>query len=152
LRGALQTHHGIVSHYAGDALFAVWELRLFPDAAEHAIDFALAADRLVGEIGPALSVRNADGTPIRMGWAVVRGMAAVAAMTRSADAVIGDAANVAFRLSGVAGREGRRAVMVMGDVRQVVGGQFVWGEPEQVELKGRHGTETVYPVVARTTW
>ena len=43
-----------------------------------------------------------------MGWGVVQGMAALAAMTRSVEAVIGDATNVAFRLAGLAGRDGRR--------------------------------------------
>jgi class 3 adenylate cyclase len=150
LRSALHAHHGTVSHYAGDALFAVWEQRLFPDAVGHAIDFALAANQLVDELGPELPLRNPDGTPIRMGWGVVQGMAAVAAMTRSADAVIGDSANVAFRLSGLAGRDGRAPVMVTSAARQAVAAQFNWGRAERVELKGRHGMETVFPVIARS--
>lgn len=151
LRGVLLAHHGTLSHYAGDALFAVWEQHRFPQATGLAIDFALAANRLVEELGSELPLRNPDGTSIRMGWGVVQGMAAVAAMTRSADAVIGDAANVAFRLSGLAGRDGRAPVMVTGDARRAAGTQFAWGEAERVELKGRHGMETVFPVNARKT-
>jgi adenylate cyclase len=150
LRGALHAHHGTLSHYAGDALFAVWEQRQFPQGAGLAIDFALKANQIVDELGPELPLRNPDGTPIRMGWGVVQGVAAVAAMTRSADAVIGDAANVAFRLSGLAGRNGRAAVMVTSGARQAVGAAFTWGEAECVELKGRHGMETVFPVIARS--
>jgi class 3 adenylate cyclase len=41
-------------------------------------------------------------------------------MTRSADAVIGDATNVAFRLAGLAGRHGRQAVMVTSTVHRAV--------------------------------
>jgi adenylate cyclase len=145
----LGDHHGTLSHYAGDAIFAVWESGRFPAAAELAIDFAIAANRLVGELGPRLSLRDPDGAAIRMGWGVVQGMAAISAMTRSADAVIGDSANVAFRLAGLAGRSGRASVMVTKPVHLAVRAEFSWGQGESVEIKGRHGTETVYPVTAR---
>jgi adenylate cyclase len=149
LGAVLRAHHGTLNHYAGDALFAVWELRRFPDAAELAIDFALAANRLVDELGPQLPLRGPDGSPIHMGWGVVQGTAALAAMTRSVEAVIGDSTNVAFRLSGLAGRHGRAAVMVTSDVHHAVASQFSWGDAEHVEIKGRHGMETVFPVIAR---
>jgi adenylate cyclase len=151
LGGALRTHRGTLSYYAGDALFAVWELGRFPDAVELAVDFALAANRLVEELGPDLPLRGPDGSPIRMGWGVVQGMVAMAAMTRSADAVIGDSANVAFRLAGLAGRDGRAAVIAIRGVQRAGATQFRWGEGEQVELKGRLGTETVFPVLGRRT-
>ncbi|HZU47132.1 MAG TPA: adenylate/guanylate cyclase domain-containing protein [Mycobacterium sp.] len=151
LGGVLQAHHGTLAHYAGDALFAVWELGRFPNAAELAIDFALAANQCVEQLGPELPLRGPDGSPIHMGWGVVRGMAALAAMTRSADAVIGDATNLAFRLSGIAGREGRAAVMATSGVHRAAAEQFSWGTGESVEIKGRSGTETVYPVIARRT-
>jgi adenylate cyclase len=86
-----------------------------------------------------------------MGWGVVQGKAALAAMTRSTDAVIGDATNVAFRLAGLAGRHGRAAVMVTSSVRRAVAAQFTWGESELVEIKGRRGMETVFAVSARKT-
>ena len=147
----LGDHHGTLNHYAGDALFAVWELSRFPAAAELAIDFALAADRLVEQLGPELPLRGPEGCPIRMGWGVVQGMAALAAMTRSVDAVIGDTTNVAFRLSGLAGRHGRAAVMVTSAVHRAVAPQFIWGASESVEIRGRSGSETVFPVIARKT-
>jgi len=34
-------------------------------------------------------------------------------------------------------------------VRDSVPDKFRWGEPEQVEIKGRQGVETIYPVIAR---
>jgi class 3 adenylate cyclase len=151
LGGVLRTHRGTLSHYAGDALFAIWELGRYPDAAELAVDFALAANRLVEERGPDLPLRGPDDSPIHMGWGVVQGMAAIAAMTRSADAVIGDSANVAFRLAGLAGRNGRAAVIANRGVQRAGATQFRWGEGERVELKGRLGTETVYPVLGRRT-
>jgi adenylate cyclase len=150
LSGLLRTHHGTLSHYAGDALLAVWELHRFPDAARLAIDFALLANHIVEQMGSDLPLRNPDGSPIQMGWGVVTGKAAMAAMTRSVDAVIGDSTNVAFRLAGLAGRDGRAPVMVTDGVRRAAVEEFVWGEGELVELKGRRGLETVFPAAARS--
>ncbi len=145
----LQAHHGTLNHYAGDAIFAVWEIARFPDAASRAIDFALSANQVVDRLGPELSLRGPDGLPIHMGWGVVQGVAALAAMTRSVDAVIGDATNVAFRLSGVAGRQGRAAVLATSEIHSGVAAQFIWGPHEAVTIKGRSGTETVFPVISR---
>jgi adenylate cyclase len=145
----LRAHRGTLNHYAGDALYAVWELRTIPEANELAIDFALAANRRVEELAPTLPLRDPEGAPIRMGWGVVQGRAAIAAMTRTVNAVIGDATNVAFRLAGIAGRAGRPSVMVGARVHAVVAEQYVWGRSEQVEIKGRRGMETVFPAVAR---
>jgi adenylate cyclase len=149
ISGVLQAHRGTLNHYAGDAIFAIWEASQFPDAGERAIDFALAANQLVGELGPSLPLRSPDGSPIKMGWGVVVGRVALAAMTRSVEAVIGDSTNIAFRLAGLAGRQGRASVMVTSGVRRTVETQFTWGEGEEVELKGRSGKETVFPAIAR---
>jgi adenylate cyclase len=146
---ALHAHHGTLNHYAGDAIFAVWEVARFPDAASRATDFALAANQLVDTLGPELPLRGPDGLPIHMGWGVVQGMAALAAMTRSVDAVIGDATNVAFRLSGLAGRQGRAAVLATSGIHNAIANQFNWGTSESVEIKGRRGMETVFPVIGR---
>ena len=132
----MRAHQGTLNHYAGDSIFAVWEAKKFPDAAERAIDFALAANGLVEELAPKLPLRSPDGSPIRMGWGVVMGKVALAAMTRSVEAVIGDSTNVAFRLSGIAGRTGRAAVLATSGVHTTVHAHFTWGEREKVELAG----------------
>ena len=149
LRSLLRTYQGTLNHYAGDALYAVWELQTLPEANELAIDFALAANQKVEELGPELPLRDPDGSPIHMGWGVVQGSAAIAAMSRTVDAVIGDATNVAFRLSGIAGRDGRASVMVTEAVHTAVEAQYVWGDAAQEKVKGRAGRVTIYPVIAR---
>jgi adenylate cyclase len=149
LGSILTAHRGTLNHYAGDALYAVWELEMLPRANELAINFALAANRRVEQLGPELPLRGPDGSPIHMGWGVVRGTAALAAMTRSVEAVIGDSTNVAFRLAGLAGRHGRAAVMVTAAVQAAAAAHFSWGAAEHVEIKGRDGRETVFPVIAR---
>ncbi len=145
----LREHRGTINHYAGDALYAVWELGASPQANELAIDFALAANQRVEDIGHELPLRQADGSPIRMGWGVVQGKAALTAIARLAEAVVGDSTNLAFRLAGIAGRDGRAAVMVTDVVHAAVEAQYSWGHAEQVEIKGRSGTQTVYPVLTR---
>lgn len=149
LGNILREHRGRLNHYAGDALYAVWELRTLPAANELAIDFALAANQRVMDLGPNLPMRTADGDPIQMGWGVVQGMAALASMTRSVESVIGDSTNLAFRLASMAGREDRAAVMVSKGVYNATWTKFVWGESAEVTIKGRTGFETVYPVTAR---
>jgi adenylate cyclase len=149
LRLLLRAYRGTLNHYAGDALYAVWDVHALPEANELAIDFALAANQRVEELAPGLALREPDGSPIRMGWAVVQGRAALAAMTRTVEAVIGDATNVAFRLAGIAGRGGHAAVMTTDAVHDVAEAKFLWGPPEQVTIKGRSGLQIAFPVIGR---
>jgi adenylate cyclase len=145
----LTQRRGTLSSYAGDALYAVWELKHIPAADELAVDFALAAHERLGEVAHQLPLRGPDGGPVRMGWGVVRGPGTLIGLPHSAVSVLGDATNLAFRLSGLAGREGRAPVMVTEAARETVADRFVWGEPERLPTKGRTGEETVYPVLGR---
>ena len=67
LVGVLRAHRGTLNHYAGDALYAVWELQTLPEADELAIDFALAANHKVEELGTTLPLR--DRPARRSTWA-----------------------------------------------------------------------------------
>ena len=150
LGSVLRVHRGTLNHYAGDALYAVWELRGFPKPmSSRSISRSPRARKSMNS-RPRFRLRDQDGLPIHMGWGVVQGSAAIAAMTRTVEAVIGDATNVAFRLSGIAGRTGRAPVMVTDAVHSAVEEQYVWGDAEQVAIKGRKLEETVYPVLRRT--
>jgi adenylate cyclase len=150
LTSVLTQRRGTLSNYAGDALFAVWELKHIPAANELAIDFALAAHERVGEVAHQLPLRGPDGAPVRMGWGVVRGSGTLIGLPHSAVSVLGDATNLAFRLSGIAGREGRAPVIVTETAREAVADRFRWGQPLRVPTKGRVGEETVYPVLGRS--
>ena len=63
--------------------------------------------------------------------------------------MLGDSTNLAFRLSGIAGRQGQAPVMVTEAAREAVVDRFVWGSPVRVPTKGRTGEETVYPLLGR---
>ena len=149
LTNVLTERRGTLSNYAGDALYAIWELKHIPDANELAVDFALAANDRVNAVAHQLPLRGPDGAPVRMGWGVVRGPGTLIALPHSAVSVLGDSTNLAFRLSGIAGREGRAPVFVTSKAREAVADEFLWGDPQQVPTKGRTGEETVYPVWGR---
>jgi adenylate cyclase len=149
LQQILDRHRGTLSDYAGDALFAVWEIEQIPDAAAEAVSFTLEANEAMAELAPMLALRDPEGAPVRIGWGVVLGDAAVSSLTGSLVSVVGDAANLAFRISGLAAREGRAPVIVTENVREQLGDGFVYTAPEDVTVKGRTGTERVFGVTAR---
>jgi adenylate cyclase len=68
-------------------------------------------------------------------------------MTGMMVTVLGDATNVAFRISGLAGRDGRSDVMATKSIYDLTAHQFQFGPPEDVQVKGRTITETLYPLV-----
>ena len=140
----LEKHGGTLNNYVGDAFFAVWDADADAEAPARALSFAVAAVDLVGSIAPKLSLRTPSNEPIEMGWGVELGQAATSTFTGLHVVVLGDATNVAFRLSGLAGRGGRPDVLATNRVHAAVGDQFEFAAPEDVEVKGRSGTERVY--------
>jgi adenylate cyclase len=148
LRELLGQHRGTVANYMGDAFFAVWELDADAQAVDHSLTFALAASHLTAEVAPTLALRYADGTPLRMGWALTSGPAVVHMMPGSLVMVLGDAVNVGFRLSGIAGRDGRPTVLASQAVLDKAVGPYGFGPPETVAVKGRVEPETIYGVTA----
>ncbi|MGP0032250.1 MAG: FHA domain-containing protein [Acidimicrobiales bacterium] len=145
-RELLTKYKGTLSNYVGDAFFAIWEFDVDPAAGANALNFALEADTVVAKCAPDLELRYADGSPLRMGWGASFGPATMQLMTGSNVVVLGDAVNVAFRISGIAGREGRPHILATQSLRDVADGPFTFGEPETVSVKGRVGTETIYGV------
>lgn len=144
----LVQHKGTLNNYVGDAFFAIWELDQDPAAADHALEFALAAAQRVDEVSPTLDLRDPDGQPIRMGWAVAQGLVAVSSLTGMLVAVLGDATNLAFRLSGLAGRSGRSDVLATSAVRNATQQRFLFTESEDVTVKGRKASERIYAAKA----
>lgn len=147
LRDLLNEQKGTLSDYAGDAVFAVWDCGQLPDAPDLALTFALRAVDVVAEVGPSLSLRDPAGDPVKLGWAIVQGDAAVSSLTGSLISIVGDAANLAFRLSGLAGRDARAPVIVTKVVHDIVVDRYRFGPPEHVETKGRSGQETIYELL-----
>ena len=126
LNTVLAEHRGTLNNYVGDAFFAIWECENDPDAAGNALRFALAAARTVQEVAPTLPLRDPDGQPIHMGWGVVMGRAAMSSLTHMLVTVLGDTTNLAFRISGLAGRAGHADVVVTGAIRDLAGAGFTF--------------------------
>jgi len=137
-------HRGQVNHYAGDAFFAVWELDGDEDAGARAAAFAIAADERVRDVAPALELRTPDGAPVRMGWGIELGPVAVSMLPGGHLTVLGDATNLAFRLSTSAGREGRATVLATERAEAALRDRFTFRDPIDLAVKGREGTERVF--------
>ena len=147
LRQILARHEGTLSNYVGDAFFATWEVAAAADAALAATAFAVEAAGTVPRIAPGLDLRDPGGGPLRMGWGVASGPAAVSLLTGMLVTVLGDATNVAFRLSGLAGRDGRPDVLVTEAVRRATAASFAFTAPSTIQVKGRS-----QPVEAVGAW
>jgi len=137
LRQILAKHNGTLSNYVGDAFFATWEAAASPDAVRSAVAFAVEAAEMVPGVAAGLDVRDPGGGPLRMGWGVACGTAAVSLMTGMLVTVLGDATNVAFRLSGIAGRDGRPEVLVTDAVCRSVEAGFAFTPLAAIQVKGR---------------
>jgi len=146
LRQILARHHGTLSNYVGDAFFATWETDAPDDAAEgggaedparSALAFTVEAAETVPLIAADLDLRDPAGGPLRMGWGVALGPAAVSQLTGMLVTVLGDATNVAFRLSGLAGRDDRPGVLVTDAVYHATSAAFAFTSPSAIQVKGR---------------
>ncbi len=166
LRQILARHDGTLSNYVGDAFFATWEAAVpdnatvdmatfdravrdraardraaaggdAVDPARSAVAFAVEAAETVPRIAAGLDLRDPGGGPLRMGWGVALGPAAVSQLTGMLVTVLGDATNVAFRLSGLAGREGRPDVLVTDAVYGATSAAFAFTSPSEIQVKGR---------------
>ena len=146
LRQILARHHGTLSNYVGDAFFATWETDAPDDAAEgggaedparSALAFTVEAAETVPLIAADLDLRDPAGGPLRMGWGVALGPAAVSQLTGMLVTVLGDATNVAFRLSGLAGRDGRPGVLVTDAVYHATSTAFAFTPASTIQVKGR---------------
>ncbi|MEA2170147.1 MAG: adenylate cyclase, partial [Solirubrobacteraceae bacterium] len=136
-------HRGTVAAYPGDAIFAVWDLDDEPRVAD-AVRFALMAHALVSTDAPALTLRNPAGEPLRMGWAVTAGPAGAAWPSPGRQSVHGDAINLAFRLAGIAARDGRAPVLVTAEVRALAPDVARYGEAETISIRGRTSPAIVH--------
>jgi adenylate cyclase len=141
LRQILTRHHGTLSNYVGDAFFATWEAAAVPDAARAAVAFAVETVETMPRIAAGLDLRDPGEGPLRMGWGVASGSAAVSQLTGMLVTVLGDAANVAFRLSAIAGRDGWADVLVTEAVYRATAEGFAFTPPTAIRVKGR--TQTV---------
>ena len=85
-----------------------------------------------------------------MGWGVSLGTVVMRLMPGSVVMVIGDAVNVGFRVSSIAGREHRPHILAIEAVRHGAKGGFSFSGPETLPVKGRVDEVTIYGVSGQT--
>jgi class 3 adenylate cyclase len=133
----LTAHRGSLSHLAGDAMLAVWDLGRDEHGADRAVAFALEAVAHVAATAPSLPIQGADGSPLKLGWGVAIGEVSISHLARGRSTVLGDPANVAFRLADAAGREGRPDVLVTTEVADLMRRPVELGPETPLQVKGR---------------
>ena len=149
LIGLLRRYGGTLRDIQGDALFADWGVPRRPAAIADAIRFAVEASELVARLGPELAVRDAFGLPLRMGWGVALGDAVESRPSPARSSVHGDATNLAFRLSGLAARDGRPTVLVTREAAAAAPAAARYGDLLELTVRNRsaatlvHGAERV---------
>jgi class 3 adenylate cyclase len=121
----LVAHGAAASVRDGDSLFAAWDVTGDPQAADKAVRFALAAADL------------ADDTALHMGWGVTLGDAVPGHPSAARDAVNGDAINLAFRLSGLAARDGEPPVLVSAEAAAAAPDAAEYGDLREIAIRGR---------------
>jgi class 3 adenylate cyclase len=121
----LVAHGATASHRDGDALFAAWDVTGDPQAADKAVRFALAASQHVGD------------TALHMGWGVTLGNAVPGHPSTARDAVDADAINLAFRLSGIAARDGEPPVLVSAEAAAAAPDAADYGDLREIAIRGR---------------
>jgi adenylate cyclase len=145
-RMLLSSYKGMLSNFVGDAFFAIWELAFDEGTPQLALDFVIEAVERVAELAPALPLRSGDGGPLRMGWGVAHGDAAVSTMMGALLNIVGDATTLAFRLSEIAARDGRSDVLVADEFYSKVATKYPFEAMEYVRVKGRPDPEPVHGV------
>jgi class 3 adenylate cyclase len=140
LRELVHAHGGTVAGYNGDAILAGWEAE---GDAGAAVAFAVAAAALVPRRAEALALRAADGTPLRMGWGVTLGAASSARPSPASEALHGDAVNLAFRLSGLAARDGHAPVLVAEEAVRAAPDAAGYGPLLELVVRGRQAPAAV---------
>jgi class 3 adenylate cyclase len=148
LRSLLRVQGGMLVNYSGDALFGTWELSSHPDGCDRALEFALAANQRVHEIGDRLPLSSEGEPPLRLGWGVTIGVATSGLLTGAVPTVVGDAANMAFRLSSLAARQGRAEILVATEVLDHLTAPATIGPPVELDIRGR--AFPVVPLLPRT--
>jgi predicted component of type VI protein secretion system len=136
LRELLAAHGATASASSGDSLFAAWDGAGDPEAIDRAVRFAVAANAAVAARA-ADGDGDGDGDAVAMGWGVAVGDATQAHTSTTCQAVHEWAANLAFRLSGLAARAGEPAILVSAEVADAAPTAAAYGDARKLDLRGR---------------
>lgn len=141
-------HQGVVKDYAGDAIYAFWEhgAQAQSPQAINAVRAAVAQRTAIEHHLSTLSGAYADAAKLKIGWAVTTGSVMLGHYGVKPDtvAVIGDSANLAFRLAGLANNNMPSPILLCAPTARLVQDEFTVQSLGDVQTKGRSGLEEVF--------
>ncbi len=140
---------GTIKDYAGDAVFAFWPHTDTADgkpallACQAAIEQARAIERMRSK-----PHKGSGPSPVRMGWGISTGNATISHYgDRSTDlAVVGDATNLAFRLSNLANKSLPADIVICKTTADFIKNVLPVEDLGLVQTKGRVGKEHVFAI------
>lgn len=145
---------GTIKDFAGDAVFAFWEHPgdLSGPQALMACRAAIAQSRQIQEVNATLGHEIAAMGNLRLGWGLSTGRATLSHYgVRHADlALVGDAVNLAFRLSAMAAKEVDAGIILCRQTAELVRPQLDLMPLGRVTIKGRSGLEEIFGITSCT--
>jgi adenylate cyclase len=141
---------GTVKDFAGDAVFAFWEHPggMSAEPALLACRAASAQSRQVDEMRATLGGKEPTFKSLRLGWGVTTGLATLSHydVRQGELALVGDAVNLAFRLSAIAGTEVDAGIVVCRHTADLVRTAIELRDLGCTRTKGRAGMEQIYGI------
>lgn len=125
-RALLRLYGGTLGNVVGDAFFAVWDIDGETEPGDRVLQFVDAAEIVVGP------------TRFNLGWGVSAGRVSTSVLAGLITTVVGDAVNVGFRLSGIAGRNGQPNVLLTREAVATCSAAVDLTEPFELAVKGRN--------------
>jgi class 3 adenylate cyclase len=153
--GAIVCNHaGTIKDFAGDAIYAFWDhgLSAKRDQAQLACQAALEQAEALKGLHTANSFKAGVAfDKLQMGWGITTGSVTMAHYgSRAADlALVGDATNLAFRLSCMANKDLSAELVMCSETADLVGDLFPVVDLGLVSVRGRSGRERVYGIASR---
>lgn len=136
------SHDGIIDHFRGDAVLAFFNVPIKRD--DH-VKRAIAAATEIQQAVPGINLQGGRGELLKVGVGITTGLGLTTTVGSNACTdytVMGDVANIASRLQGLADPG---EILVSGEVYDVVQDEFPDAAKRVLELKG-----ISQPIVAYT--
>ena len=145
-------HSGTIKDYVGDAIYAFWDHSLSVNKAARAqlaCQTALQQSKVLKRLSSSKNSRIGSAfDKLKMGWGITTGNVTIAHYgSRVADlAVVGDATNLAFRLSCMANKELTSEIVICSKTAELVGDTLPVVDLGLVSVRGRRGQEHLYGI------
>ncbi len=142
---------GTIKDYVGDAVYAFWDHGFQPSKGQAllACRAALQQVQALDQMGSStLSGRYPDAEGLPMGWGITTGKVTMAHYSaRAADlALVGDATNLAFRLSSMANKDFATPIAMCSQTADLVQDTLSLVDLGFFSIRGRTGQEHLYGI------